>query len=282
MYSCLICGKKFEKGKSLSAHTSHHSNKRNKNKKIKIIKQCKVCGIDFEVERTINKKGEQHIPKKEKTCCSSKCSHSIGGNCFDRTKTKKANCKTCGKEINVFTNNDINNVNCTKCRKLHYISYSKKTYKDKKIYKKICKWCNKEFETKNNKTKFCSLSCGGKFSATIRVRRSRNEIVFAELCKQHFNTVKTNENLFNGWDADIIIEDKKIAVLWNGPWHYKKLMKGHSLEQVQNRDRIKIKEIIKCGYTPYEIKDDSISKEWSRKEVVEREFNKFLEFCSSI
>ena len=67
--------------------------------------------------------------------------------------------------------------------------------------------------------------------------------------------MKCNEPIFNGWDADIIIEDLKVAVLWNGKWHYEKVTRSHSLEQVQNRDKIKLKEIESAGYTPYVIKD---------------------------
>ena len=44
-------------------------------------------------------------------------------------------------------------------------------------------------------------------------------------------------------------------MLWNGVWHYKKITEQHSVKQVQNRDRIKIKEIEKAGYIPYVIKD---------------------------
>lgn len=38
--------------------------------------------------------------------------------------------------------------------------------------------------------------------------------------------------MFNGWDADIIIEDLKIAILWNGKWHYEKITEKHSVSQV--------------------------------------------------
>ena len=125
--------------------------------------------------------------------------------------------------------------------------------------------CNNEFT--GNKT-YCSLKCynstdihkeksriGGIISATSQQKRSKNEILFANLCINNFNKVLCNEPIFNGWDSDIILEDEKIAILWNGNWHYKKLTKSHSLEQVQNRDRIKIQEIINCGYKPYIIKD---------------------------
>lgn len=86
-------------------------------------------------------------------------------------------------------------------------------------------------------------------------RRSKNEKLFAELCKKKFQIVKENEPMFNGWDADVIIEDIKTAVLWNGNWHYQKIAKNHSVKQVQSRDRLKIKEIEKAGYTPVVIED---------------------------
>ena len=67
--------------------------------------------------------------------------------------------------------------------------------------------------------------------------------MFYELCVKEFSDVLSNENIFNGWDADIILTKEKVAVLWNGIWHYKKITKKHSLIQVQNRDIIKLKEI---------------------------------------
>lgn len=112
-------------------------------------------------------------------------------------------------------------------------------------------------------------------SAHNIVKRSKNEIYFYELCKQKFINVKHNKNLFNGWDADIIIDDLKIAILWNGKWHYKKITENHSLKQVKNRDRIKIKEIKKCGYIPYTIKD---MKSYNKKFVE----SKFKKLCGDV
>ena len=64
-----------------------------------------------------------------------------------------------------------------------------------------------------------------------------------DLVKEKFPLTLSNVPMFNGWDADVIIPELKIAVLWNGNWHHKKITKKHSVLQVQNRDRIKIKEI---------------------------------------
>ncbi len=161
---------------------------------------------------------------------------------------------------------------------------------------KECYLCKKEFnvEWKRRGQKFCSFSCAsiwrnttlgiGRIAglASVKIqsenRRSKNEIYFAELCENHFNKVLINEQMFNGWDADIIIEDYKIAVLWNGKWHYEKITEKHSVEQVQNRDKIKMKEIKELGYIPYVIKDLGKYK----KEFVENKFKDFLVFLKQI
>lgn len=79
--------------------------------------------------------------------------------------------------------------------------------------------------------------------------------------------------MFNGWDADIILPDFKIAIQWNGAWHYNMVTKNHNLSQVQNRDKIKQKEIIKEGYIPYTIKDMN-SKH--KPLFVEEKFKEFI------
>jgi hypothetical protein len=98
-----------------------------------------------------------------------------------------------------------------------------------------------------------------------------NEIYFSELCEKYF-TITTNEPFFDGWDADIIIHSEKIAILWNGAWHYKQIIKKQSLQQVQSRDKIKMNIIKKYGYIPYIIKD--MGK--YNKKFVEQEFEIFI------
>ena len=161
-----------------------------------------------------------------------------------------------------------------------------------KPIEKICEECHKPFIIKWVKRKqiCCSRSCSsthlmknglasymGKLSVTSQSekRRSKNEIYFSELCQISFKNVLTNQPIFNGWDADVILPDLKIAILWNGKWHYEKITFKHSVKQVQNRDRIKIDEIEKTGYTPYIIKD--LGK--FNKDFVEKEFNKFKIYC---
>lgn len=151
----------------------------------------------------------------------------------------------------------------------------------KKIFVFDCVICGKEKKVKwsKRKQKTCSLSCGtkwrvhpdnpnaenmrnilreaGKNSARIqnKTRRSKNEIMFFNLCKKKWPSSLPNEPMFNGWDADVVIPKLKVAVAWNGAWHYKKITEEYNLKRVKIRDAIKQKEIKKAGYTLYVIKD---------------------------
>lgn len=174
------------------------------------------------------------------------------------------------------------------------VSYHLKGIKNYKVPERIkttCKYCNKELLLKPSvvrENNFCSQSHSTKFnntfekcremglkSVTSQNKRSKNEILFYEFCKNEFDNVSANEQFFNGWDADIIIHDLKIAVLWNGKWHYEKITEKHSLKQVQNRDLIKIKEIEEKGYIPYIIKDMGKYNE----KFVKKSFESFKNIC---
>lgn len=101
-------------------------------------------------------------------------------------------------------------------------------------------------------------------------------MLFATLCAEQFDII-TNKQMFDGWDADVIIPSLKIAVLWNGPWHYKQISKHSSLLQIQTRDRLKLEAIVRNGYVPYVIKDMGKHNE---KFVLEQ-FEKFIAEWSS-
>lgn len=126
----------------------------------------------------------------------------------------------------------------------------------------------------------CKLRQAGLKSVSVQSerRRSKNEINFCSLCEQNFNHVEHNKPIFNGWDADVIIHDIKVAVLWNGRWHYEQIKKSQSVAQVQNRDKIKIGEIERAGYTPYVIKDMGKASE----KKVNTEFEIFLNWTKTL
>lgn len=171
---------------------------------------------------------------------------------------------------------------------------SKTLTKEKEEYEYCCPTCNNKFKSFRKDRIYCSHKCsgvkngriwgekygqkGGLKSVQSQQRRSKNEILFANMCQEYFKDVKCNEPIFNGWDADVIIEDIKVAVLWNGKWHYEQISKDHKLKQVQNRDKIKLREIAECGYISYVIKDMGRHNE----EFVKSEFEKFRAFISSL
>ena len=252
-------------GKSNAKRYQQRLNNYNNNPKL-----CAYCKHPLSYELRNNKYCDHTCSASFTNKSRSESGYSLKG------KTKASICTKCNSTVEIGCNASALRALCTKC-KLQYV-------------RKHCKQCKNIFYGRPNR-KTCSNECaslakrigainGGKKSAAIQsqIRRSKNEIYFAELCKLHFTNVLTNEPLFNGWDADIILPDFKIAIMWNGAWHYKQITKKHSVEQVQNRDKIKIKEIEQAGYASYVIKDLGIEN----KEFVINQFNKFLKNMAGV
>jgi hypothetical protein len=117
---------------------------------------------------------------------------------------------------------------------------------------------------------------GGVASAASQQRRSKNEILFSELCIHHFgqDDIQCNEQIFkdtngNFWDCDIYIKSLKIAILWDGwYWHYSLNVS----KKQKTRDILKRKIILNNGSTYYTI----IDKGKFNKEFVKEQFNLFI------
>ena len=218
----------------------------NRNKIIKHNKSCLHCGKEI----TANNLTEI----KRKKFCNSSCAASYN-NIRKPPKQELRVCKRCNKDYPIDKSYDRKE--CKKCTRITFSEILNGLF---------CNVCKKPLTGKQKK--FCSKKCvaktidyaalgkvGGKKSAEKMHKRSKNEILLAEYCSIEFSNVLTNKCYFNGWDADIILPDVKVAILWNGVWHYKKITYKHNLKAVQTRDALKIKEIKKCGYIPYIIKD---------------------------
>lgn len=256
MKVCLFCGKELtSKWQNKYCNVSCQNKHRNPLRKKEIIlvdTMCKKCGSSFSQYIKRDSVDKSRIKKY----CSRKCANS---RVISDTMKKRISAKLKGITKSV----------------IHLINVEK-----------ICQSCGKKFfvTPSKNKRRFCSHKCankissseGGKKSASKRILRSKNEIYFSELCKKEYNTVLLNKRMFNGWDADIILPDFNIAVLWNGKWHYEKIRNGQSLLQIQNRDKIKMQEIKKCGYITYVIKDMGRYK----KHFVEKEFEKLKQYIA--
>jgi G:T-mismatch repair DNA endonuclease (very short patch repair protein) len=62
--------------------------------------------------------------------------------------------------------------------------------------------------------------------------------------------------MFEGYDADVVLLDYHLAILWNGPWHYTPLKGGQAtLADVQRRDAEKQAAIETAGFKTHIVKD---------------------------
>ena len=163
--------------------------------------------------------------------CSKECAKSYSSKSLDNTNKKLAKCIDCGTSIFINKRASTKNCKCKICKNKHTCIICGKEYvyiKGQNTVKFCSKECQQEYH--NNKKKYLSedaiyrLSEAGKKSANSQkdIRRSKNEIEFCKLCESKFDLVRHNESIFNGWDADILIYDIKLAILWNGKCHYEK------------------------------------------------------------
>lgn len=282
MYYCKYCGQEFENKAKLAAHTRLCKNNPNREHNLQVLRNngantykkfneirkkplkiyhciCEKCGKEYELQLT----EDNYNKGKYRKHCSRSCAN--GHIHSDETKEKISKntprkkkiyiCKICKKEYYYTKGENTKSVCSSECRQ-YYLSH-KKEFLSGETLEKLSKAGRKSVQKQGEK------------------RRSKNEIDFYNLCKNYFKSVLHNEPIFNGWDADIIIEDYKLAILWNGAWHYKEISKKNSLKEIQNRDKIKINEIQKCGYIPYVIKDMG---KYSHN-IVENEFEKLKKYC---
>lgn len=209
--------------------------------------------------------------------CSCSCSVSYS-NRFRKSFNILVTCTSCSIQESARYNVNKKNFKCNSCRK-HLALL-------KRITSIQCSRCSKHFSGYKRR-KYCNECLflvqqeSGIKSIIVQkeVRRSKNEILFYDLCLKEFVNVTNNDNIFSGWDADVLLHDVKVAVLWNGPWHYVYCGGKHRLKQVQSRDIIKLQKIKESGWTSYIIKDyDNSSNGKFSKEFVEQEFLKFKDW----
>lgn len=238
LLKCEHCGKVFGKIKKLITQELTH--------KLGICKFCsKQCRSDAQ-----NTSIKVH-------CCNCDKEITITKKVFEKSENKHFFCNhSCSAEYNnknrKITNETKEKISKSVIKWHEQHNQGKRPKKEKKREwrkERICVVCGKHYYHKNgvNTEKTCSKECSeyriknhkeflsieaieamsksGRKSILNQGenRRSKNEKYFCELCEKRFKDVKHNEPIFNGWDADIIIEDIKVAVLWNGKWHYQKI-----------------------------------------------------------
>ena len=241
-YKCEICGRVFSRKESLTQHLKL-------NKHIEFV--CKGCGKKIWHDGFCSqscaarynniKRGPKTEEQKKKISQSLRVTLDKKG---VPRPPQQSFCEACG----------------------HPVGKKNATY---------CKSCSPRFRSISEETRQKLSEAGRKGASSLRnTRRSNNERYFAELIHQKYNDSIENVAMFDGWDADIIIPSLKIAILWNGRWHYENIM--GDLKQIQNRDKIKYGKIVAFGYMPYIITD--LGK--FSKAKCEAEFKRFEEFLS--
>lgn len=204
-----------------------------------IKKRCQNCDDEFSSKHNAHRK----------FCCV-KCFHDW----YSTHKVKTLRCAKCNSEhsCSVYSSTSL----CEKCkRKQPLVHRGRRQFPPKCIKYDKCIRCKCDVNTDGKSNcKFCD-TCRkerrreiGLHNAAAMPRRSSNEILLAELCKQQFRSVTTNDPVFDNWDADILIWDHNVAVLWNGPWHHKQLRKNHSIKQVSAREKVKLHAIENAGW----------------------------------
>jgi hypothetical protein len=252
MNKCLNCNQPVKNKYCNTSCQNKHQNILKTEKKYGLYKDftisCSRCNNQF----IITEREKLH-PTKDRYFCSLSCANKRVLTVEIKNKISKSLSKN---GTNIITKN------CKNCYKEFSVIYGKRGQKT------CSRACN--ITLRNRVENLASKAGLASVQSQTNIKRSKNEILFFELCKNYFNNILHNKPMFNGWDADIILLDEKIAILWNGKWHYEKITQKHSVEQVQNRDKIKVNEILKYGFKPYIIKDMG---KYSKK-FVNNEFEK--------
>lgn len=291
MIKCLQCEKEFNTLYGVRSHLRiHKSTYRNPGIPSHVQKQ-----LQKGVKKSLSKRlaGYSENPQKCAQCtkalpykkkhdkfCSSRC-FGIHHNkqCKEqdsifKKRQKKVQCLMCPIEFVTSFYTSPKRYFCSTCRK------------NQKMVDLLCQICSSSFRGREG-LRTCSKQCfniavrtngrrGGLATQKKATRRSKNEILFAELCESLYGPILCNQPIFNGWDADVILPAYKVAVLWDGVWHRIKVTRTHALKQVQNRDRMKHAAITACGYATYVICDNGMHN----PKFVQEQFEKFTEYIS--
>lgn len=167
---------------------------------------CKVCGKEFEYEA---------IGGRLKRYCSDKCKKIIiNKRALEKykreyvpkpAKPRKFNpitrtCQECGKEFQQIRP-DVNGIFCSRSCHMRWESKHKALCNQQKatsniplkwVYQGICPVCGKNFETHQEKQKYCSSECAYKESL-IKQKREKllNFVPELRICKECGNTFET-------------------------------------------------------------------------------------------
>ena len=234
---CLTCNKKFMKKFCIAAKQKKHfccwdCYINHNRSKVENYFVCKTCG-----KRCYKRPSEQG--NMCKYCC-------MACVIIGRKKAIERECVVCKKTFEVIpVELDFHKYCSLICRNID---------SRKERCKFRCECCDKEITRSKSqvcrrKHIFCSNSCKGKWYAinTIQKRRSKAECILAGLIGDDYPNLALILNsrsiLSCGYEIDIFIEEKNLAIEINGPCHYFCIYGTDKLKTIQQHDQIKYKEI---------------------------------------
>lgn len=242
------------------------------------IYKCNICSNEYCCQNDLDSHNLLHINENNYNICPKLCVE-----CNTPIPYDKRHNKTCSRLCSALQGNKNREKRSSISRKNSSIAL-KKFYHDNpkpkinfQIIDRECSVCSKTFtpivdkKGKDRGNKTCSKECltisnkingsiNGRKSSKVRQLRSKKEIELSDLCKSYYSNVLSNHIIADNWDADIVLPDHKVAILWNGPWHYRDMnIKGVSLSQIQNRDRIKTALFSSLGWSVIAFRDDCVT-----------------------
>lgn len=133
--------------------------------------------------------------------------------------------------------------------------------KNGSMFVRVCRICKTEFLHVKYSKNLCSYKCQVElkrfFNKQVQAQgrgiwakrsRSKGEKLLAEKLAKIGANVITNKHMFSGYDADIILPDYKLAIHWNGAWHWKPLRGEQLLKKIKARDEERYKAVEQAGY----------------------------------
>lgn len=144
----------------------------------------------------------------------------------------------------------------------------------------MCPVCNKTIQLipSNAKTrKYCSGKCRNLINnQKLFSSRSKAETLLEEKLTTNFPSLNilfnNRETISGGRELDVYIPSLKLAIEWNGIWHYENCRDEKVLDRIQVSDSIKIKECKEKEIELIVIKDLT-----SNKKFIEQETQKIIE-----
>jgi very-short-patch-repair endonuclease/endogenous inhibitor of DNA gyrase (YacG/DUF329 family) len=188
-------------------------------------RKCPVCGNTFYA------KGNP----KTRICCSRKCASE------QRKTGNLIKCLLCGKEV-YKPKNQLDRASNSFCSQLCANRYQKETDQKDRMRKNGTKSILKQLKNK---------------------KPTKLEIAGNKILSEIGISFKEQVPMFEKFIVDVLIEEKKIVIQWDGEyWHLKKTNK--------DRDNSQDKYLQKCGYFVLRYTDKQIKKdrEWVKKDII--------------